>query len=83
MGSGDSQRSYADGWMACSPTSSNIMFANVEVTEQKIPIRFIKREVVIDHSGDGKFRGGGGLEVQYEAECPITADFRSNRRVYP
>jgi N-methylhydantoinase B len=80
---GGGARAHADGYMASNPASSNMLIPNMEILEQHCPIRYLKREVPIDAGGDGKFRGGGGLEVEWEILSPMTLTLMSSRREYP
>ena len=80
---GGGARAHADGYMASNPASSNMLIPNMEILEQHCPIRYLKREIPIDAGGDGKFRGGGGLEVEWEILSPMTLTLMSSRREYP
>ena len=80
---GGGARAHADGYMASNPASSNMLIPNMEILEQQCPVRYLKREVPVDAGGDGKFRGGGGLEVEWEILSPMTLTLMSSRRQYP
>lgn len=71
LGSGGGARSNADGWLVSHVDASNMLLASIEVTEQHVPIRYLRRELITDHGGDGKFRGGPGHKVQYEILAPM------------
>jgi len=80
---GGGARAHADGYMASSPASSNMTIPSIEVLEQNYRMRYLRREVPIDAGGDGRFRGGGGLEVEWEIETPMMLTLMSSRRKYP
>jgi N-methylhydantoinase B/oxoprolinase/acetone carboxylase alpha subunit len=80
---GGGARSHADGYMASHPAASNMTIPSIEILEQNYGIRYLRREVPIDAGGDGKFRGGGGLEVEWEIEAPMILTAIYNRRKCP
>jgi N-methylhydantoinase B/oxoprolinase/acetone carboxylase alpha subunit len=80
---GGGARAHADGWPASQVEASAMMIPSVEVTEQNIPLRYIRREFVTDYAGDGKFRGGTGVIVEYEVLTPMTVNYISLRHRHP
>ena len=80
---GGGARSHTDGYMASHPAASNMTIPSIEILEQNYRMRYLRREVPIDAGGDGKFRGGGGLEVEWVLETPMMLTVMSNRRQYP
>ena len=80
---GGAARAHADGYLASHPAASNMTIPSIEILEQNYQMRYVRREVPIDAGGDGKFRGGGGLEVEWEIEKPMMLTLMSNRREYP
>ncbi len=80
---GGGGRANTDGWPASQVEASAMMIPSIEVTEQNTPIRYIKREFVQDNAGDGKFRGGTGVIVEYEVLEPMTVSYISLRNRHP
>ena len=80
---GGGARSHADGYGPSHPASSNMLIPNVEIIEQYYPLHYVRREIPPDAGGPGRFRGSGGLEVEWELECPVTTMVMSNRREKP
>ena len=83
LATGGGARSYADGWPVARVTSSTIGIPNVEIIEQHFPLRYVKREMVTDAGGDGRFRGGPGIEVEYEVLAPMEMTVMGLRRRHP
>lgn len=83
LGSGGGARPFADGWLASHVESSNMRIPSVEITEKHIPIRYIRRELVTDNGGDGKFRGGPGLVCEYEILSPMVMNVWLLRQRHP
>lgn len=80
---GGGARANADGWPASQVEASSMMIPSIEVTEQNVPLRYVKREFVTDNAGDGKFRGGTGVIVEYEVIAPMTFSYISIRNRHP
>ena len=80
---GGGARAHADGYLASHPAASNMTIPSIEILEQNYQLRYLRREVPVDAGGDGKFRGGGGLEVEWEIETPMMLTVMSNRRNHP
>jgi N-methylhydantoinase B/oxoprolinase/acetone carboxylase alpha subunit len=83
LATGGGARYNTDGWPIARVTSSTIGIPNVEIVEQHNPIRYIKREMITDAGGDGKFRGGPGLEIEYEVLVPMELTAMGLRRRHP
>lgn len=83
LATGGGARSYADGWPVARVTSSTIGIPNAEIIEQHFPLRYTKREMVTDAGGDGEFRGGPGIEVEYEVLAPMQMTVMGLRRRHP
>lgn len=83
LATGGGARSFADGWLVSPLTSSNMRLPNVEIIEQNYPIRYMKRELITDGGGDGKFRGGTGLMAQFEIMAPMEVTVRNLRQRHP
>lgn len=80
---GGGARANTDGWPASQVEASAMMIPSIEVTEQNVPLRYIKREFVQDNAGDGKYRGGVGVIVEYEVLAPMTVTYISLRHRHP
>ena len=54
-----------DGWSqaAAMMSGGSIPVANIEIFEHVMPLRFLKRSFATDFQGDGKWRGGCGMET--------------------
>jgi N-methylhydantoinase B len=74
LATGGGGRANADGWNASNLTSSNCLLPNVEIEEQRYPVRFIRRELVPDSGGAGRHRGGLACEgeVEVEVDCRVS-----------
>ncbi len=80
---GGGARADCDGWPASQVEASAMMIPSIEVTEQNVPLRYIRREFVRDNAGDGKYRGGVGVIVEYEVLAPMTVSYISIRNRHP
>lgn len=83
LGIGGGARANADGWPASQVEASAMMIPSIEITEQNVPIRYIRREFIMDNGGDGKYRGGTGIVVEYEVLTPTNVNFISIRHRHP
>lgn len=83
LSTGGGARSFADGWLASHLPSSNMRSPSIEIIEQQLPLRYLKRELITDNGGDGKFRGGPGYEIEYEALAPMEVNVFYLRRRHP
>lgn len=83
LGIGGGARAHTDGWPASQVESSIMMIPSVEVAEKNIPMRYIKREFTQDHGGDGQYRGGTGINMEYEFLAPVTVNYISVRHRHP
>ncbi len=54
----------------CTPFPTNTGGGSIEVMESTAPLRFHKREMLIDSGGSGQFRGGVGQEIVVEVTSP-------------
>jgi N-methylhydantoinase B len=83
LGCGGGARPNADGWEASHVESSNMMIPSIEITERNVPLRYIRREFVQDHGGDGKYRGGTGIAAEYEVLSPMEVNVLFLRQRHP
>ena len=62
-------RSSADG-LPCTAFPGNDNCANVEAMEAQAPVRFLRKEIIRDSGGVGRFQGGAGQEIALEFLAP-------------
>jgi N-methylhydantoinase B/oxoprolinase/acetone carboxylase alpha subunit len=67
---------FADGMDATYSRHGNCMDLTIEMTELIYPIRFERRELIVDSGGPGAHRGGLGMRqtfapIEHEAVCGI------------
>lgn len=63
-------RSGKDG-LACMPFPSAGAETPIEVIEHALPITVLRKELVVDSGGAGRFRGGPGQRLRIRAETPM------------
>jgi N-methylhydantoinase B len=84
MNGGHGAHPTFDGAHAMSfPT--NISNTPTEMFENLMPISILKRELIPDSCGAGKYRGGNGQEIsfQIESESGVQVAFRNDRIINP
>jgi N-methylhydantoinase B len=59
-------QAHRDG-LACKAFPTNTTMASLEIMELSAPLRFLKRELIPDSGGPGRYRGGLGQEIVVEA----------------
>ena len=64
---------------------TNISNTPTEMFENLMPIKILKRELIEDSCGAGKYRGGSGQEIsfQIESERGVRVAFRNDRIINP
>jgi N-methylhydantoinase B/oxoprolinase/acetone carboxylase alpha subunit len=67
---------FGDGMNATYSRHGNCMDLTIEMTELIYPVRFERRELIVDSGGPGTFRGGLGMRqtfapIDHEAVCGI------------
>lgn len=69
---GQGAHSKGDGATLFVPALSNSRVQSTELQEIKYPLRFKRVEFVTDSAGDGKFRGGLGLDYVWQTLADIS-----------
>jgi N-methylhydantoinase B len=62
-------RANADG-LPCTAFPGNDNCATVEAMEAAAPVRFLRKEIIRDSGGIGRFQGGAGQEITLEFVAP-------------
>jgi len=84
LNGGQGASPHKDG-ISCLPFPSNISNSPVEIIENTIPVLVLKKRLLPDSGGPGKYRGGLGqeIEIQITADSPCTLAFLSERIKFP
>jgi len=67
--------SGGDGWHNSGEwhSAGGLKFGSVELAEARFPLHFEKHEFRSDSAGDGQFRGGAGVELEFTVETKNSA----------
>jgi N-methylhydantoinase B len=71
--------------LSATPYPSNAAATSVEVIESRTPLLFRRRALIPDSGGDGRYRGGLGVETRVElrAERPAVVSVMTDRIDHP
>jgi N-methylhydantoinase B len=69
---GEGAHARGDGATLFVPGLANSRVQSAELQENKFPMRFHRIELVPDSAGDGKFRGGLGLDYVWETLAEVS-----------
>jgi N-methylhydantoinase B len=74
-----------DDGISCVAYPTNTAVTPVEVVETTAPVRIVRKEIIPDSGGAGRFRGGCGqrIELEFLANAPITVSVRADRTRNP
>jgi N-methylhydantoinase B len=79
VGGGAGGGPFADGAEGCGANMSYLKNTPVEITEAEIPIKIRRYGLVPDSGGAGRWRGGSGLEMEFQLFAPQSMVTARNR----
>jgi N-methylhydantoinase B len=79
VGGGAGGGPYADGAEGCGANMSYLKNTPVEINEAEIPIKIRRYGLVPDSGGPGRWRGGSGLEMEFQLFAPQSMVTARNR----
>jgi N-methylhydantoinase B len=79
VGGGAGGGPFADGAEGCGANLSFLKNTPVEISEAEIPIAIRRYGLVPDSGGPGRYRGGSGLEMEFQLHAPQSMVTARNR----
>jgi N-methylhydantoinase B len=79
VGGGAGGGPFADGAEGCGANMSYLKNTPVEINEAEIPIKIRRYGLVPDSGGPGRWRGGSGLEMEFQLFAPQSMVTARNR----
>jgi N-methylhydantoinase B/oxoprolinase/acetone carboxylase alpha subunit len=83
LGIGGGVRIAGDGLNATCIAASNVLIPNVEIEEELLSVRYLRREIKIDTGGPEKFRGACALETEIEFLTDCDSTILGSRLKFP
>jgi N-methylhydantoinase B/oxoprolinase/acetone carboxylase alpha subunit len=81
IGGGQGARPWADGMSGVHTAMTNTRDTPVEALERELPLRVRRYSLRRGSGGDGRYRGGDGIEREIEVLGDVTASLVTERRV--
>jgi N-methylhydantoinase B len=79
VGGGAGGSAFGDGAEGSGANLSFLKNTPVEITEAEIPITICRYGIVPDSGGPGRYRGGSGLEMEFQVHAPQSMVTARNR----
>jgi N-methylhydantoinase B len=79
VGGGAGGGPFADGAEGCGANMSYLKNTPVEINEAEVPIRIRRYGLIPDSGGPGRWRGGSGLEMEFQLFAPQSMVTARNR----
>lgn len=74
---------YAKDGLSATYFPTNASAVPIEIVESIAPIRFLKKELVCDSGGPGKYRGGLAQEIELELGADMTMSLITDQVLFP